>query len=78
MYPLSFVEEMAAGFPLALDLYMLNPLAVILTGYRALVLPDATFAWSPFAVAGTIGPVFLLVAAYAMFRRAQRNFADML
>ena len=78
MYPLGFVEEMATRFPFAVDLYMLNPLAVILTGYRALILPEATFAWSPFVVIGMLWPLVLLVAAYAMFRRAQRNFADML
>lgn len=78
MYPLSFVEQLASGTPWAANVYMLNPVAFIVTAYRALILPASTFAWSPWTVAGAMWPLVLLPVAYLVFKKAQRNFADML
>lgn len=78
MYDLSIVQNVAAKWPLVLDLYLLNPMAIIITAYRALILPGAVFplTWAV-AVGGSI-PVFLLLISHVVFQRAQRNFADLL
>ena len=78
MYPLSMVQAFAEGRPWLNDLYVLNPMAGIVTGYRALVLPGTSFDWTVYSVAGFLWPFALLVIAMAVFKKAQRNFADFL
>jgi ABC-type polysaccharide/polyol phosphate export permease len=78
MYPYSLVQEFAGTWPGLADFYMLNPMAILVTGYRALVLPGADFPWSPFSLAGLALPLILAAVAFAVFHRAQKNFADML
>ncbi len=78
MYDLSIVQNVAAKWPIVLDLYLLNPMAVIITAYRALILPGVAFPCSWAAAAGACIPLILLPIAYRVFQRAQRNFADML
>ncbi|MDO9541873.1 MAG: ABC transporter permease, partial [Kiritimatiellia bacterium] len=45
MYSYGMVEEIAAScnLPLLAEIYMVNPMAVIISAYRALILPDAVF-----------------------------------
>ena len=78
MYNLSFVERMAADHPWLLHAYMLNPIAVITTGYRAAMLPGAVFVWTPAVVVSIAACCLLLVIAYRSFQRLQRDFADLL
>ena len=78
MYDLTFVQIFAEKHPWALDLYMLNPMAVIITGYRALTLPGVEFPWSAYALAGGLIPLVMLAVSFFVFQRMQRNFADML
>jgi ABC-type polysaccharide/polyol phosphate export permease len=78
MYDVSFVARAAERWPWALDAFMLNPIAVIVTAYRALSLPDTVFPWSLSAALSVAAVPALLALAYAVFQRAQRNFADML
>lgn len=78
MYTLGLVQVMTAGAPRLQQVYLLNPLAVIITGYRSLQLPATEFPWSNAALLGWIWPAFLLFAAYVIFQRAQKNFSDML
>ena len=78
MYDLSFVQIFAEKHPWALDVYMLNPMAVIITGYRAVTLPGVEFPWTGCALAGGLIPLALLGVAYFVVQRMQRNFADML
>jgi lipopolysaccharide transport system permease protein len=78
MYPLAWVEHFAATSPLVWKLYLLNPLAVIVTAYRALILPGVAFPCSAIAIVGAVWPLLLLIVAGRVFKRAQRNFADML
>ena len=78
MYNMEFARNLAASWPWALDLLHANPLAPILNGYRDALLPSAPFdfpsaAWVGFALA----PLTLLVGAL-VFRRLQKNFADLL
>ncbi len=78
MYNLSFAENLAARWPIAFDLYLLNPMAVIITAYRTLSLPSALFPWSATAVIGFALPLLLFAFSYVLFQRLQRNFADLL
>jgi ABC-type polysaccharide/polyol phosphate export permease len=78
MYNLTFVEHMAPKYPWLMDIFMLNPIAVIITAYRSLLLPDVTFEWTWPVVASMVMCMILLVVAYRMFQRLQRNFADIL
>jgi len=78
MYDLSFVEKAAAKWPLLANLYMINPMAVIITAYRAMILPDVSFPWTPYTITGLLIPVFLLIISYRVFQRSQRNFSDFL
>ncbi len=78
MYSLTLLEAMAGARAWVYDLYMLNPLALIITAYRTLQIPDSSFPWSTAAVIGWVWPLILAVYAVFAFQRAQRNFADML
>ncbi len=78
MYTFALVQTMTADLPRLQQLYLLNPLAVIISGYRSLQLPGAEFPWSNAALLGWLWPAGLLIIAYMIFQRAQRNFSDML
>jgi len=78
MYNLAFVDHMTPQFPWLMDVYTLNPIAVIVTAYRSLLLPGVEFTLTASALAAIIVCPALLVAAYKTFQRAQRNFADLL
>jgi ABC-type polysaccharide/polyol phosphate export permease len=78
MYNLTFVEAAAAKYPALADLYLLNPMAVLITAYRAAIVPGIAFPWTPAAAAGLAIPLLLLGAAYVVFQKSQRYFADML
>ncbi len=78
MYNFTLVQTMAADMPWLQQAYMLNPLSVIITGYRALQIPGDAFPWSAAAVIGWLWPILLLVVAYAAYQRSQKYFSDML
>lgn len=80
MYSLALVIEMARnyGAPMLASVYMLNPMAVIITAYRALILPDAVFPFTAWSAAGAVIPLILLLGAYILFQKLQRNFSDYL
>ncbi len=78
MYTFSLVQTMTADIPILQPIYLLNPLAVIISGYRSMQLPGAEFPWSNAALIGWLWPAVLLIIAYLVFQRAQRNFSDML
>ncbi len=79
MYTVELVNGMAAqmGRPVLASLYMLNPMAAIITGYRALILPDSVFPISWFSFASMLWPVAFLAGSYALFQKLQRNFSDL-
>lgn len=78
MYNMEFARNLAASWPWAVDLLYANPMAVILNGYRAALLPGASAAFPP---AGWIGvalaPATLFLGAL-VYRHLQKNFADLL
>ncbi|MBU4201048.1 MAG: ABC transporter permease [Verrucomicrobia bacterium] len=78
MYSMALVHDLAARYalPALSSLYMLNPMAIIITGYRALILPDASFPWSPSVLAAGALPILFLIAAYILFQKLQRSFSD--
>ncbi len=78
MYSVSFVRDKLPDYTLICDLYMLNPLAPIMTMYRALILPGVTFEWSLYAAIGLLWPLLLGWIGLAYFMKAQRYFADLL
>lgn len=57
-------------------LFLLNPLAGIIEGYRAALLPDAPLEWWRLAGAA-LTSVLLFVAGAVYFRGAERSFADL-
>lgn len=78
MYPLSLVDSVARAHPWIGHLYLLNPMTVIITAYRAMQLPNVSFPWTAASVAGLLLPLVLLAIAYAVFQRTQRYFSDVL
>jgi len=79
MYSFSMVAQIASDkhLPLLAELYMLNPLAVIITAYRALILPDVVFPVTAGAGAGIVIAGLFVILAYGLFQKLQKNFSDM-
>lgn len=79
MYSLSLVVHVAQQhqLPYLPDLYLLNPMAIIIEAYRALILPGATFYWSPAIPIAAGLALLLLIAAVALFQKWQRTFTDL-
>jgi len=78
MYNMEFARHLAASWPWAVSLLYANPLAPILNGYRAALLPGAAAGFPPAAWVGfALAPLTLLAGAL-VFRRLQKNFADLL
>jgi ABC-type polysaccharide/polyol phosphate export permease len=79
MYSLELVRALALqrGLPGLPDWFLLNPMAAIITAYRALILPDAVFPWSVQSALGlfVIPPAFLLLALL-VFHRLEPGFSD--
>ncbi len=78
MYNLGLVEAHAGAHPWIIKVYMLNPMASIITAYRAMILDTVQFPWSIWSVIGLVWPLIFWILAYIGFQKAQRNFADML
>ena len=57
-------------------LFLLNPLAGIIEGYRSALLPNSPLEWSHLAGAA-LTSVLLFVAGVVYFRGAERSFADL-
>lgn len=78
MYPLALLESLVADAPWAQELFLLNPLSVIVTGYRVMQIPGQSFPWSIGSVIGITWPILLFVIAAIVFQRSQRYFSDWL
>lgn len=78
MYNLDFVNRVAEQHPWVPHLFLLNPLTVIITAYRAALTPGVPFPWEPatFISLALIGLFFIY--AYRLFQRLQKDFADLL
>ncbi len=78
MYPLALVGTVARVHPWIAHVYLLNPMTVIITGYRSMQVPGVSFPWTAASVAGLLMPLVMLWIAYVVFQRAQRYFPDVL
>lgn len=77
MYNLSFIDRFMDRAPWAWNIYLLNPMAGIVTAYRALQIPESTFPWSWPIVIGLALPIPLLIVTYRLFQRKQKYFSDL-
>lgn len=75
LYPVGMVTERFAGHPALLNLYFLNPMAGLVSGYRRCLMGTTDIPWDmlvpSFAVAWAVALAGILV-----FRRVQRRFAE--
>ena len=78
MYDLDLVRGLEGVSQQVMDLYMLNPMAGMITAYRALILPDAMFPYNAYTLIGLLVPIPLFFISLLLFKRAQKNFADYL
>ncbi len=78
MYNMGFAAKLADQWPWALRLLYMNPMAPILNGYRAALLPDTPLPMPPAAWIGmALVPLTLIIGVWT-YRRLEKNFADML
>lgn len=68
-YPVSVVPEWVRSW------YLLNPMAALIDSYRRVILFRQRPEWRPLLWAAGVS-AFVLVAAYAYFKRAEGEFAD--
>jgi len=68
LYPQSLVPEHWRS------LYMLNPMVGIISAFRAALVGDP-FQWIPLGISA-LESVVLLIISFALFRRIERGFAD--
>jgi ABC-type polysaccharide/polyol phosphate export permease len=78
MYSLTLVDAMASSHTWIRELYMLNPMAIIITAYRTLQIPGELFPWSVGALIGLIWPFLLFAGSFIFYQRSSRYFADWL
>lgn len=78
MYNMDFAKNIAAQWPWALHLLFLNPAAVILNGYRSSLLAATPLEMPLAAWVGFLLVPATLFLGLAVYRRLQRNFADLL
>ncbi len=78
MYPLSMLAGLTGDRAWVQEVYMLNPISIIITAYRALHVPATAFPWSWGVLVGLLWPVLFYVVAMKVYARAQKNFADYL
>lgn len=78
MYNLGFVDRVAAEHPWVPHLFLLNPLTVIITGYRATITAGTPFPWEAASVASIALILLVFAASYRLFQRLEKDFADML
>ena len=78
MYNMDFAARLAAQWPWAANLLYANPLTVIINGYRAALLPGAQTGFPAAAWIGLALVPVMLVFGFGIYRRLQKNFADLL
>jgi len=76
MYDLEFVRQRAVGLEWIADVFMINPMAIIMTGYRCALIPGTPFPWNPYAVAGLIFTALFIAVSLLVYKKGERNFAD--
>ena len=78
MYNMDFAANAAKSWPWAADLLYVNPMAVVINGYRFALLPGSQPGFPPAAWAGfALVPLMLFLGTW-IYLRLQKNFADLL
>jgi len=75
MYNLALVEQLSAR---AAEVFLVNPLAWVVTAYRACWLSGSEFPLNRVTLAGGVLPWLILLLGVLVFRRTQKEFADLL
>ncbi|MDR0993522.1 MAG: ABC transporter permease [Verrucomicrobiota bacterium] len=78
MYNMDFAKNIAFQWPWVVNLLYMNPMAVILNGYRAALLPGVVLEMPPAAWVGFALTPIMLFAGIWTYRRLEKNFADLL
>ena len=78
MYNLEYVEHMTTRIPWIMDLFLLNPIAGIITAYRALIMPDTAMPCSASLWGALALIILLLMLSLRVFDRQEKDFADLL
>ena len=78
MYNMDFAANLAARWPWAVQLLYANPMATIINGYRAALLPGPGAGFPPAAWIGFALVPLILLLGVVVYRRLQKNFADLL
>lgn len=78
MYTTDFVARHAGAYGRLVEWFMLNPMAVVITGYRACLSSDVAFPWGLVPIASIGLSLVFLFVSYAVFQKLQRDFADWL
>ena len=78
MYNLEFVRNLLGNGGIGNALYLLNPMAMLVTAYRAAALKGVDFPWTAATCGSMVICVVIFAAGYSMFQRAQKDFADYL
>jgi lipopolysaccharide transport system permease protein len=78
MYNLSFVERVADKHPWIPHLFLLNPITVIITGYRAVITAGVVFPWETSSLAALAFILLLAAGSWHLFQKLQKDFADLL
>ena len=78
MYDLGLVENLKGIPEWGMQLYMLNPMAGIISLYRSALLPDTLLPSGDAMWVGLFWPLVLFGLSWYLFKKYQRNFADML
>lgn len=78
MYNLDFVTRHASTHPWVPSLFLLNPLTVIITGYRSVITAGVPFPWEPMSVVSLAAIGLFFVFSYRLFQHLQKDFADLL
>lgn len=78
MYNLDLVKNLLGTRGIWNALYMLNPMAMLMTAYRTAVLPGMIFPWTWATFGAMAICIVFFIAGYFLFQHAQKDFADYL
>jgi len=71
IYPTSIIPQKFLPF------YFLNPMAIIIDSYRQIILYNQLPNW-PYLLVATVISILILLLAYRYFKKAEREFADLI
>ena len=77
MYDLAFIGgRVGEAQAWVVDAFLLNPLALVITAYRAVILPDVYFPINAWSIGGLVLTGLMALVSWLVFHRLERDFAD--